>query len=105
VESEDFQVPKGSVAVGRRVRVPRGARPPIRVYINGVEQTEDVDYRLSDGMVAFGRPILKEEKLSGVRWLSMLIGVVGTYRRHETVDIEYTLNGETKLASDLPILP
>ena len=73
--------------------------------MNGVEQTENEDYRLTDDRVVFARPILKEEKLSGLRWLSMLVGVVGTYRTHETVDLEYTLRGETKLASDVPILP
>jgi hypothetical protein len=103
----DFEVPKGSVAAGRRVRLPRGAEPPIVVYVNGVVQTEGVDYELdrTRAHVVFSRPILKEEKLSGIRWLSMLVGVVGTYRKHETVDLEYHLGGETKLAADVEILP
>jgi hypothetical protein len=103
----EFEVPKGSVAVGRRVRLPRGAEPPILVYVNGVVQTEGTDYEVdrNRGFIVFARPILKEEKLSGIRWLSMLIGVVGTYRKHETVDVEYRLGGEVKLASDLDIVP
>ena len=100
----ESQVPKGSYAAGNRVRLPRGAERPIRVYRNGVEQAEGKDFRLSGGMVVFSEPIIKEEKLSGVRWLSMLIGVVGTYRKNESVDIEYTLHGETKLVSDVEIL-
>ena len=98
-------VPKGSYAAGRRALLPRGAKPPINVYLNGIEQVPGSDYRVSGREIVFSRPILKEEKLSGIRWLSMLIGVVGTYRKHETVDIEYSLGGETKLASDVPILP
>jgi len=105
VSEQEFEIPKGSVAAGRRVRLPRGATPPIRVYVNGVEQTVGEDYRLGANEVVFSRPILKEEKLSGVRWLSMLVGVAGTYRKHETVDLEYTLRGETKLASDVEVLP
>jgi len=105
MSEQRFEVPKGSVAAGRRVRVPRGAGPPIKVYVNGVEQTEGVDCRLGADQVVFSRPILKEEKLSGIRWLSMLVGVVGTYRKHETVDLEYTLRGETKLASDVEVIP
>ena len=35
----------------------------------------------------------------------MYLGLFGTYRKHETVDVEYTLGGETKLAADLEILP
>lgn len=103
----DFEVPKGSVAAGRRVRVPAGATPPLTVYINGVVQQEGEDYEIdtSRDIIVFPRPILKEEKLSGIRWLSMLIGVVGTYRKHETVDIEYRAGGQTKLATDVEILP
>ena len=92
------------VEVGRRVRLPRGAEPPIRVYVNGVEQTEGSDFRLRAGEILFARPIVKEGKVSGLRWLAMLLGLFGTYRKHETVDIEYRLGGEVKLASDVEIL-
>jgi hypothetical protein len=101
----DPEIPKGSYAAGRRVLVPRGAEPPIKVYVNGVEQIEGHDYMLRAREVVFSRPIIKEEKLSGIRWLSMLVGVVGTYRKNETVDIEYRLRGQTKLASDVQVLP
>lgn len=104
-DAEGFEVPKGSVAAGRRVRLPAGAEPPFTVYVNGVVQTEGADYEINESQIVFSRPILKEEKLSGLRWLSMLIGVVGTYRKHETVDIEYRVGGETKLSSDVAILP
>jgi hypothetical protein len=102
--SEGPEVPKGSVAVGRRARVPRGAEPPIRVYVNGIEQREGESYELGHGMIVFNRPIVKE-KVGGLRWLAMLLGLFGTYRKHETVDVEYRLGGEVKLASDIDILP
>jgi hypothetical protein len=104
-EPEGFEVPEGSVAVGRRVRLPRGAEPPFAVYLNGVQQVEGRDYSVEGGEVVFARPIVKEGKLGAMRWLSMLIGLVGTYRKHETVDLEYRLEGETKLASDVTVLP
>ena len=93
------------VEVGRRVRLPRGAEPPIRVYVNGVEQSEGSDFRIRGDVIVFERPIVKEGKVSGFRWLAMLLGLFGTYRRHETVDVEYRLAGEVKLASDVEILP
>jgi hypothetical protein len=99
------EVPKGSYAAGRRALIPRGARPPLTIYVNGVVQTEGSDYRVRGREIVFARPILKEEKLSGIRWLAMLVGVVGTYRKNETVDIEYRLRGQTKLASDVEIIP
>ena len=103
-DAKPFEVPKGSVAAGRRVRLPRGAEPPIVVYINGVAQTEGADYIVRDGAILFSRPILKEQ-VGGMRWLAMLLGLFGTYRKNETVDVEYRLGGETKLASDIEILP
>ena len=38
-----------------------------------------------------------------MRWLAMLLGLFGTYRTHETVDVEYRLGGQVKLASDVEI--
>ena len=103
--SEEFEVPEGSVAAGRRVRLPRGAEPPIIVYINGVEQTEGADYEVEGSEIVFGRPIVKEGKLGTIRWLSMLVGAAGSYRKNETVDVEYRAGGQVKLASDVEILP
>ncbi len=64
------------VEVGRRVRLPRGAEPPIRVYVNGVERSEGSDYRIRGGEIVFERPIVKEGKVGGLRWLAMLLGPV-----------------------------
>ncbi|TMK71590.1 MAG: hypothetical protein E6G48_08050 [Actinobacteria bacterium] len=101
--TNEAEIPKGSVAVGRRVRLPRGAEPPIAVYVNGVQQTEGADYELRRGEVLFARTLVKEQ-VGGVRWLAMLLGLFGTYRKHETVDVEYRLGGQVKLASDVEIL-
>jgi hypothetical protein len=93
------------VPVGRRVRLPRGAEEPVEVFINGVRQERGVDYTIADGEVVFAEPIVKEGKLSGLRWLVMLIGLFGSYGKHETVDLEYRIAGQTQLASDVPVLP
>ena len=91
------------VEVGRRVRLPHGAEPPIRIYINGVLQTENDDYLLDEDGVLFNQPIVKEGKLGGFRWISMYIGLFGSYRKNETVDAEYRLGDKTHLASDLEV--
>ena len=101
----EAEIPKGSYAAGRRALIPRRAEPPLKIYIDGVEQVEGSDYSIRGREVVFARPILKEQKLSGFRWLAMLIGVVGTYRKNETVDIEYRSGAGTKLASDVEIIP
>ena len=103
MERREADVPKGSYAAGRRVRLPRGAEPPIRVYVNGVEQVEGEDFEVRAGEIVFAAPIVKEKVGTG-RWMAMYLGLFGTYRKNETVDIEYRLGGTTKLASDVAIV-
>jgi hypothetical protein len=100
----ETEVPKGSYVAGRRARLPRGAEPPIAVYVNGVEQKVGADYELRGDEIVFSRPILKE-KVGAGRWMAMYLGLFGTYRKHETIDIEYRLGGEVKLASDVEVVP
>ena len=102
--SSTREVPKGSYPAGRRVRLPADAERPITVFVNGVPQTEDEDYSIESGMIVFTRDLLKEEVGFG-RWLAMFLGLFGTYRVDETVDVEFAREGRRELASDLKILP
>ena len=106
MEDVQAEIPKGSEAVGRRVPLPRGALPPITVYVNGIAQKQGVDYELRDGELVFNRQIIKERVGVG-RWAAMYLGLFGTYRKHETIDVEYRLEGDDKphLASDLAVVP
>jgi hypothetical protein len=104
VKPQQVDVPKGSYAAGRRARLPRGAEPPIRVYVNGVEQTEGIDYELGPDRIVFARPIVKETVSPG-RWMAMYLGLFGTYRKNETVDVEYRHGGRVELAADVEIVP
>jgi len=97
------EIPKGSYAAGRRARLPANAQPPIRVYLNGVEQSAGADYELRDGEILFARPVLKE-KVGAGRWVAMYLGLFGTYRKNETVDVEYRRAGKTELAADVEII-
>lgn len=97
-------VPKGSYAAGERVKIPAGAERPYTVYINGVEQTEGEDFNVEDRELVFTRPIVKEE-MGTSRWLAMYLGLWGTYRKDEKVDIQFQRAGKTELVADLPIVP
>ena len=96
-------IPEGSYAAGRKVKLPTGAERPIAVFVNGVRQVEGEDFGIERETVVFSRPILKEEPVGLVRWTIMFIGLWGTYRTHETVDVEYRLDGSPMFASDLPV--
>jgi hypothetical protein len=97
------EIPKGSYAAGERVKLPAGAEPPYTVFINGVEQSPET-YRIEGGEIAFDRPIVKEKVGTG-RWLAMYLGLFGTYRKNETIDLQFTRGGKVELRSDLPVVP
>lgn len=101
---QEVEVPKGSYAAGRRVRLPEGAEPPIKVYVNGVEQAKGVDFEVGPRDIVFAKPIVKETVTPG-RWVAMYLGLFGTYRKNETVDVEYRRRGKVELASDAQIVP
>jgi hypothetical protein len=93
-----------SVEVGRRVRLPAGAERPIRVFVNGAEQSEGSDYNLRGREIVFARPLVKE-RVSGARWLAMFLGLFGSYGRNETVDVHFRRRGRTEVVSDAEIVP
>ena len=86
-----------------RVKLPSGARAPFRVWVNGVEQREGSDYSVEGGRLRFERPLAKEGKLGLWRWALMFFGIAGTYRKNDSVDVQYTVNGGTRLATGLEI--
>ena len=100
----ETEIPKGSYAAGRRVKLPSGAEAPYTVFINGVEQREGADYEMRAGEILFSRQIVKEKVGTG-RWLAMYLGLFGTYRKDETIDLQFRRGGKVELISDLPVLP
>ena len=70
--------------------------------MNGVRQTPGHDFdRIGDELV-FRRSLAQEGRLGAIRWLSMLLGIAGTYRKHETVDVIYEEDGRRTVASLTP---
>jgi hypothetical protein len=102
--SGEAEIPKGSYAAGRRIKLPAGAEAPYTVFINGVEQREGDDYNLRAGEIVFTRQLVKEKVGTG-RWLAMYLGLFGTYRKNETVDLQFHREGKVELVSDLPVQP
>jgi hypothetical protein len=73
-----------------------------QVYVNGVPQEPGRDFdRVGDALI-FRRRLAQEGRLGPIRWLSMLLGVAGTYRRHEAVDVVYEEGGRRTVASLTP---
>jgi hypothetical protein len=73
------------------------------VFVNGVPQEEGKDFLLEGSTLVFERSLAKEGRLGLWRWLSMFLGVAGTYRQNDSVDVVYERGGRRVVASDLPI--
>jgi hypothetical protein len=85
------------------VKLPDGAEPPFEVFVNGVPQHEEADYVLEDQTLFFFKPIRQEGKLGFGRWLSMFIGIAGTYRQNDSVDVTFVRDGQRLIDTGLPI--
>jgi hypothetical protein len=86
-----------------RVQLPPEALPPFEVFVNGVRQEEGKDFRVAGSALVFDRSLAQEGRLGFWRWLSILLGVAGTYRQNDSVDVVFSRGGRRVVASNLPI--
>src|SRR4051812_25755233 len=86
------------------VPLPKGAEPPFRVFVNGVPQSLGRDYAIEEGALVFPRHLQKEGKLGIARWTAIFLGLFGTYRQNDSVDIQYTVGGVDHVATYLDII-
>ena len=90
---------------GTRVRLPSDVVRPFDVFLNGVAQAEGRDYRIDGRTLVFDRELRTEGKLGFWRWLSLWVGIAGTYRQNDSVDVAYRRDGKPVVASRLPLEP
>jgi hypothetical protein len=72
------------------------------VYVNGVPQQPGRDFDRIGSELVFHRVLAQEGRLGPIRWLSMLLGIAGTNRKHETIDVIYEQNGRRTVATLTP---
>ena len=87
-----------------RVPLPRGAEPPIRVFVSGIPQTEGEDYEIEDRELVFNR-LLVREKVGFWRWTAIFFALWGSYGRNDTVDVQYELGGRKQVATGVEFHP
>ncbi|MGH3065743.1 MAG: hypothetical protein ACRDOF_05510 [Gaiellaceae bacterium] len=90
---------------GTRVRLPADVVRPFQVFVNSVQQAEGVDFRVDGRTLVFDRELKSEGKLGFWRWTSMWVGIAGTYRQNDSVDVAYQRGGKPVVASKLPLEP
>ncbi len=85
------------------VKLPDAVTAPFEVYVNGVRQEEGRDYELRGRSLVFAKQLAQEGRLGFWRWTSIFLGVAGTYRQNDSVDVVYRAAGRRVVASKLPI--
>jgi len=86
-----------------RVQLPGGVGDRFEVFINGVLQRPGQDFRREGDELVFERSLAREGRLGFWRWLSLFLGVAGTYRQNDSVDVVYEVNGRRTVATALPM--
>jgi hypothetical protein len=87
------------------VELPPGVAGSFDVYVNGVKQEPERDFRREGNALVFERELAQEGRLGFWRWLSLFLGVAGTYRQNDSVDVIYEQGGRRVVASGLPVKP
>jgi hypothetical protein len=86
-----------------RVQLPSGVGESFEVFVNGVRQQPGHDYGREGDELVFDRALAHEGRLGFWRWLSMFLGVAGTYRQNDSVDVVYEAGGRRVVVTALPM--
>jgi hypothetical protein len=86
------------------VRLPVGVGEGFEVYLNGVRQQPGADFRREGDELVFARGLAKEGQLGFWRWLSIFLGIAGSYRQNDSVDVIYQRDGRRVVAAGLPLV-
>ena len=70
--------------------------------MNGIPQKEGEDYDLVGSSLVFTQRLVSEPPLGFWRWARMALGIAGSYRKNDTIDVVYTVNGRRQVASLRP---
>jgi hypothetical protein len=100
-----MEVPERGATLKRvsRVVLPPHVLPPFEVFLNGVPQRAGSDYRVEGRTLVFERPLAREGRLGFWRWTSIFLGLAGTYRQNDSVDVVYHSGGRRLVETGLPI--
>lgn len=84
-----------------RIELPEHVPSVFDVYVGGVRQVRGRDFEVEGRSLVFPRPLAQEGRLGFWRWASMWLGVAGTYRKHEAVDVVYETGGRREVETGL----
>jgi hypothetical protein len=88
-----------------RIELPDHVPQVFEVYVSGVRQVPGRDFNVEGRSLVFPRPLEQEGRLGFWRWLSMWLGIAGTYRTNELVDVAYEADGRREVETGLQPQP
>jgi hypothetical protein len=81
-----------------QVDLPAAVGDEFEVFVNGVPQRPGVDFERVGRSLRFAIELRQEGRLGFWRWVSLYLGVAGTYRQNDTVDVVYRHEGARTVA-------
>ena len=88
---------------------PRVDLPPqVTSRCRGVRERrggEDLGPEAIGPSLIFNRSLAREGRLGFWRWLSMLLGIAGTYRKHDSIDVAFSSDGRRQVVGLAPTGP
>jgi hypothetical protein len=94
-----------AVRARTRVELPADVVRPFEVFLNGIPQREGREYRVDGRWLLFDRELKREGRLGFWRWTSLWLGVAGTYKQNDSVDVVYAVDGQRTVTTGLPLQP
>jgi hypothetical protein len=85
------------------VDLPPEVGDSFEVFLNGVPQRAGTDFEVEGRQLVFERKLAHEGRLGFWRWLSLFLGIAGTYRQNDSVDVVYEMGGRRTVVSGLPM--
>jgi len=81
--------------------LPPAVSGPFEVYLNGVFQDPESDYRIVERALVFSRPPAPEVKMSRFQIAVAALGIAGTYKKFDSIDVVYERDGRRVVAAGL----
>ena len=96
----DHDQPAGTAS---HVELPNDVEPDsnFAVYVNGILQEYGADYQLDGRTLIFPRPLTAEVEMTKFQFGRAALGIAGTYRKHDSIDVTYERDGRRLVATGL----
>lgn len=82
-----------------------GTAKGLEIFVNGIKQEAGTDFEIDDEAreIVFFKPVRKESRIGWWRWLRLFLGIAGSYKQNDSVDVVCSVDGRLVHHVNLPI--